>query len=66
MKKVFVVMHVVGFELVELAAYQLKSVSRMFDQWKDGRPKDAPHPSWGCFEEAFLGHIYTTSKLGLL
>ena len=54
----FVVMHVVGFELVELAAYQLKSVSRMFDQWKDGRPKDAPHPSWGCFEEAFLGHIF--------
>ena len=51
-------MHVVGVERVELAAYQLKSVARTFDQWKDGRAKDSPHPSWDCFEEAFLGHIF--------
>ena len=54
----FDLMHVVGVERVELAAYQLKSVARMFDNWKDGIHKDAPHLSRSCFEEAFLGHIF--------
>ena len=49
----------VDVERVELAAYQLKGVSRTrFDQWKDGRAEDAPHPSWICFEEAFLGSLF--------
>ena len=24
---------------------------------KEGRDEDAPHLSWACFEEAFLGHF---------
>ncbi|XP_015057576.1 uncharacterized protein LOC107003818 [Solanum pennellii] len=56
LKKVFEVMHVVNVERVQLVAYQLKSVARTwFDQWKGGRAEDAPHPSWACFEKAFLG-----------
>ena len=59
LKKVFEVMHVVGVERVELAAYQLKSVSRtLFDQLKEGRAEGAPHQSWDCFEEAFLGRFF--------
>ena len=45
----------VNIERVELTAYQLKSVARnLFDQWKEGRDEDEPHPSWAFFEEAFL------------
>ena len=59
LNKVFDVMHVVGSERVELVAYQLKSVSRTwFDQWKDGRAEDAPHPSCACFKEAFFGRLH--------
>ena len=58
MKKVFEVMRVVGIERVELAAYKLKNVSRtQFDQWKEGKDEDAPHPNWAYFEEAFLGRF---------
>ena len=57
-KKVFDVMHMVGAERVELAAYQVKSVARtLFDQWKDGRAEGAPHPSWDCFEATFLWEV---------
>ena len=46
MKKVFEVMHVVDAESIELDAYQLKGIGRTwFDQWKEGRDEDAPHPS---------------------
>ena len=38
---------------------QTEGMSRTwFDQWKDGRAEDAPHPSWICFEEAFLGRFF--------
>ena len=58
-KKVFDVMHVSNAERVELAAYKLKNKARTgFDQWKEGRDKDAPHPSWACFKEAFFGHFF--------
>ena len=59
LKKVYEVMHVVDVERFELAAYQLKGVARSsFDQRKDGRIEDAPHPSWACFEEAFLRRFF--------
>ncbi|XP_015072896.1 uncharacterized protein LOC107017134 [Solanum pennellii] len=52
-------MHVSNSEQVELAAYQLKNKAKTgFDQWKEGRDKDAPHPSWPHFKEAFLGHFF--------
>ena len=57
--KVYEVMHVFDVERFELAAYQLKGVARSsFDQRKDGRIEDAPHPSWACFEEAFLRRFF--------
>ncbi|KAG5580190.1 hypothetical protein H5410_050817 [Solanum commersonii] len=43
LKKVFEIMNIVDTERVELVAYQLKNVVRTwFDQWKEGRTKDAP------------------------
>lgn len=49
-KKVFNVMHMLDLERVELAAYQLKNVARIwFDHWKKNRDQDAPHLSWACF-----------------
>ncbi|WMV14062.1 hypothetical protein MTR67_007447, partial [Solanum verrucosum] len=47
LQKVFEVMHVVDAEHVELVAYQLKGVVRVwFDQWKKGRAEDRPIVSW--------------------
>ncbi|XP_015064673.1 uncharacterized protein LOC107009879 [Solanum pennellii] len=44
LQKVFEVLHVANAERVEIVAYQLKNVSRTwFDQWKEGRPRRAPH-----------------------
>ena len=49
-------MHVPDIERVELAAYQLKNVSRTwFNQWKEGRVEGVPPATWACFEESFLG-----------
>ena len=51
-------MCIIGVEIVELVAYQLKNVARTwFDQWKEGRGEDAPHSIWACFEKAFLGRF---------
>lgn len=59
LNKVFNVMHVIESERVDLAAYQLKNVARTWlDQWKESRDKDAPHLSWYCFEEVFLGRFF--------
>ena len=53
------IIHVVNAKRVELAAYQLKGVAKTwFDQWKDGRVVDAPHPSWYCFEETFFWRFF--------
>ena len=52
-------MHGVDAKRVELAAYQLKGVTKTwFDQWKDGRVEDPPHPSWSCFKETFFGRFF--------
>ncbi|XP_015081426.1 uncharacterized protein LOC107025074 [Solanum pennellii] len=59
LKKVFEVMHVADTEWVEIAAYQLKGVSRTwFDQLKKGRNEDAAHLSLDYFEEALLRHFF--------
>lgn len=59
LQKVFKVIHVVDAKRVELAAYQLKGVSRIwFDQWKKNRAEGAPIVSWAVFEEASMGHLF--------
>ena len=59
LKNVFDVMHLIDTEELEIDAYQLKNSSRAcFDQWNEGRDNHAPHPSWTCFEEVFLGHFF--------
>ena len=38
--------HGIDVDRVELAIYKLKNMARTwFDQWKEGRDEDAPHPS---------------------
>jgi len=59
LQKVFEIMHIADVERVELVAYQIKCVARIFfDQWKKNRDKGAPLISWALFEEAFLGHFF--------
>ncbi|WMV32789.1 hypothetical protein MTR67_026174 [Solanum verrucosum] len=59
LQKVFDFMHIVDTERVELVAYQMKGVPRIwFDQWKKNRAEDAPPAGWACFEEAFLGCFF--------
>ena len=53
LKKFFDVMHVVYVERVDIAAYQMKNVSRnYFDKRKESTYEDETHPSLACFEEA--------------
>ena len=50
MKKVFDLIHRIDFDRLELAIYKLKNMARTwFDQWKEGRDYDAPHPCWDYF-----------------
>ena len=59
LKTISDVMHAISVERVEVAAYQLKNVSRTwFNQSKVGRDENAPHPSWACVEKAFLGRFF--------
>jgi len=59
LKRIFDVMHVAESERVELAAYQLKGVARIwFDQWKQNRAEDAPVVSWVVFESALMGRFF--------
>ncbi|WMV37884.1 hypothetical protein MTR67_031269 [Solanum verrucosum] len=59
LQKVFEVMHVIDIERVELVAYQLKGVSRIWiDQWKKGRAEGAPIVSWVVFDSAFMGRFF--------
>lgn len=60
LKRVFAVMHVVDAESVKLDTYQLKDISRiLFEKWKKDRDDEAPPASWECFEEAFLGRLFS-------
>ena len=46
LKNVFDVMHVVDAERVEIVHINWKNVDRTwFNQWKEGRDKDALHPT---------------------
>ncbi|WMV59177.1 hypothetical protein MTR67_052562 [Solanum verrucosum] len=59
LQKVFEIMHVADAERVELVAYQIKGVARIwFDQWKKNRVEGAPLVSWVVFEEAFLRNFF--------
>ncbi|KAH0765295.1 hypothetical protein KY285_001166 [Solanum tuberosum] len=59
LQKVFEIMHISDVERVELEAYQMKGVARIwFDQWEKNRAEGAPLVSWALFEEAFLGHFF--------
>jgi len=59
LKRIFDVMHVAESERVELVAYQLKGVARIwFDQWKQNRAEDAPIVSWVVFESALMGRFF--------
>ena len=50
LKNVFDVIHGIDVDSAELAIYKLKNMARTwFDQWKEGRDEDAPHPSWDYF-----------------
>ena len=52
-------MHITDAERMELVAYQMKGVVRIwFDQWKKNRAEGEPPVSWACFEEAFLGYFF--------
>ena len=63
LKKVFNVMCIIGVEIVELVAYQLKSVARTwYDQWNEGRDENAPHLNLAYFEEALLGCSFPENK----
>lgn len=53
----------VDADRVELAAYLLKGVARLwYDQWKMGREEDAPMLTWAMFEEAFLGCFFPNKR----
>ncbi|WMV18850.1 hypothetical protein MTR67_012235 [Solanum verrucosum] len=59
LEKVFEVMHVADAEQVELVAYQLNGVTRIwYDQWKKSRDEGAPIVSWVVFKEAFMGCLF--------
>ncbi|XP_049372732.1 uncharacterized protein LOC125837697 [Solanum verrucosum] len=59
LQKVFEVMHVVYVKRVDLAAYQLKGVVRVwYEQWKKSRVEGAPIMSWVVFKEAFTGRFF--------
>ena len=52
------VMHVIDVERVELVAYQLKNFGRnWFEQLKEGRDEDAPHPS-RALKKRSLGIVF--------
>ena len=60
LKKVFNLMHVIGVKRVDLAAYQLKNMARIwFDLWKLNRiDENAPHRNLDCFKEAFMVRLF--------
>uniref|UniRef100_M1D9T4 Gag-pol polyprotein n=1 Tax=Solanum tuberosum TaxID=4113 RepID=M1D9T4_SOLTU len=50
---------ILNAERVELAAYQMKGVARVwFHQWKKNRVEDVPIVSWVVFESAIMGRFF--------
>ncbi|XP_049387465.1 uncharacterized protein LOC125851761 [Solanum stenotomum] len=59
LQKNFEILPIVDAERVELAAYQLKGIARVwFDQWKKNRADDTPIMSWVVFESALMGYFF--------
>ncbi|WMV45522.1 hypothetical protein MTR67_038907 [Solanum verrucosum] len=57
------IMHFADVERVELVAYPMKGVARIwFDQWKKNRVEGAPFVSWALFEEALLGLFFPVNR----
>ncbi|XP_049344680.1 uncharacterized protein LOC125809052 [Solanum verrucosum] len=57
LQKVFEIIHIADVERVELDAYQLKGVARIwFDQWKKNKVEDAPIMSWSQGSVALGGN----------
>lgn len=55
LNRIFDVMHVIEAKRVELAAYKMKGVSRIWlDRWKDNRHDVAPVLSWVVFESTLM------------
>ncbi|XP_049381308.1 uncharacterized protein LOC125845842 [Solanum stenotomum] len=59
LQKIFEVMYVVDSEGVELVAYLLKGVFRIwYGQWKRSIVEREPIVCWVVFEGAFMGHFF--------
>ena len=59
LKSLFDVMHIVNAYRVEMVAYQMKGVARIwFDQWKKNRVVDTPIVSWVMFESSLMGRLF--------
>ncbi|WMV25283.1 hypothetical protein MTR67_018668 [Solanum verrucosum] len=59
LQKVFDVMHIVDTKEVELAAYQMKDVARIWsDQWRKNQADDAPPASWAWFKRPYWGFSF--------
>ncbi|MDD0156946.1 hypothetical protein PSY55_23685, partial [Shigella flexneri] len=59
LQKLFMVMHVLDVERVELVTYQPKGVARVwYDQWMKGRVEGSPIVSWSMFEEVFMRRFF--------
>jgi len=57
--KVLMIIGVMSVEKAGLAAYQLKGVAQTwFNQWKEGRPKDAGPLDWKTFKASFLNRFF--------
>jgi len=57
--KILDIMGVTSVNKVELATYQLKSVSQVwYTQWKNNRPVGAGPIEWQVFKSAFLGRFF--------
>ncbi|KAH0705972.1 hypothetical protein KY285_010496 [Solanum tuberosum] len=57
--KVLMIMGVTPVGKVELASYQLKGVAQIwYNQWKQGRPRDADPLDWEKFKAAFLDRFF--------
>ena len=58
LQKSFDILHVVDAERLELVAYQLNCIARVwFNQWKRNMVEDAPIVSWDVFENTFMGRF---------
>ena len=59
LNRIFDVMHVIETKRVELAAYKMKGVSRIwFDKYKKNKTNDVLVVSWIVFQSDLMGHFF--------